>query len=63
MKMLGSDVELPSIFVLFEILFLSQEYVYRAAEEIEVAAKLVLQEAAVRLADVLRKVAEERKRW
>ena len=36
---------------------------YRAAEEIKVAAKLVLQEAAVWLADVLRKVAEERKRW
>ena len=29
------------------LLLLSQEYVYRAAEEIKVAAKLVLQEVAV----------------
>ena len=41
------------------MLFLSQVYLYRASEEVEVASELVLKEASVRLADVLRKVAEE----
>ena len=40
-------------------LFLSQVNLYRTAEEVEVASELVLKEASVRLADVLRKVAEE----
>ena len=43
-------------------LFLSQEYLYRATEEVKVRSELVFQEAAVRLADILRKVAEECKR-
>ena len=42
------------------MLFLSQVYLYRASEEVEVASELVLKEASVRLADILRKVAEER---
>ena len=50
------------LFIKFR-LFLSEEHLYRASEEIEVAAKLVLQEAAVRFADILRKVAEECERW
>ena len=40
-------------------LFLSQVDLYRTTEEVEVASELVLKEASVRLADVLRKVAEE----
>ena len=44
-------------------LFLSQEYLYRTSEEVEVRAQLVFQEAAIRLADILRKVAEECERW
>ena len=42
-------------------LFLSEEHLHRAAEEVELRAELVLQEAAVRLADILRQVAEEGK--
>ena len=45
------------------VLFLSEEHLNRAAKEIKVLTQLVLQEAAVRLADILRKVAEERERW
>ena len=33
---------------------------HRTSEEIEMSAKLVLQETTVRFADILRKVAEER---
>ena len=44
-------------------LFLSEEDLYRTSEEIEMRTKLVLKEAAVRLADVLRKITEECKRW
>ena len=40
-------------------LFLPQEYLYRTSEEIKVRAKLVLQESSVRLADILREIAEE----
>lgn len=36
------------------MLFLSEEYLYRASEEVEVRTELVLQEALVRIADVLR---------
>ena len=43
------------------MLFLSEEYVHRTAKEVEVRAQLVFQEAAIRLADVLWKVTEERK--
>ena len=32
---------------------------YRTSEEVELRTELVLQESSVRLADVLRKVAEE----
>ena len=42
------------------VLFLSQEYMHRTSEEVEMSAKLVLQETTVRFADILRKVAEER---
>ena len=42
------------------MLFLSEEDVYRASEEVELRAELVLQESSVRLAYVLRKIAEER---
>ena len=41
------------------VLFLSEEYLYRTSEEVEVRTELVLQEALVRIADVLRKVPEE----
>jgi hypothetical protein len=41
------------------LLLLSQEYLNRTSEEIEVASELVLEEAAIRFADVLREVAEE----
>ena len=41
------------------MLFLSEEYLYRASEEVEVTTEFILQEAAVRLANVLWKVAEE----
>ena len=44
---------------LLVMLFLSEEYLDRTAYEVEVRAELVLQEAAVRLTDVLRQVAEE----
>jgi hypothetical protein len=40
-------------------LFLSEEDMHRTSEEVEVGAELVLKEAAVRFADVLREVAEE----
>ena len=40
-------------------LFLSEEDMHRTSEEVEVGAELVLKEAAVRFADILRKVAEE----
>ena len=40
-------------------LLLSEEYLYRTSEEIEVRAQLVFEEASVRFADILRKVAEE----
>ena len=43
-------------------LFLSQEYLYRASEEVELASELVLQEPLVRVADILREIAEERER-
>ena len=33
-------------------LFLSQEYLHRAAEEVELASELVLQEPLVRVADI-----------
>ena len=42
------------------VLFLPEIYLYRTSEEIEVAPELVLEEAPVRLADILREVAEER---
>jgi hypothetical protein len=41
------------------VLFLSEEYLHRASEEVKVRTELVLQEALVWVADVLRKVAEE----
>lgn len=41
------------------MLFLPQEYLYRTSEEVEIAPEFVLQESSVRLADILRKVAEE----
>ena len=44
----------------FLMLFLSEENLHRAAEEIELAAQFVLKESLVWVADVLRKVAEER---
>ena len=40
------------------VLFLSEEDMHWTSEEIEVSAKLVLQESAIWLADILRKVAE-----
>ena len=43
-----------------ELLFLSEEDLHRTSQEVEVGAELVLKEAAVWVADVLRKVAEER---
>lgn len=43
-------------------LFLSEEDVHRTSEEVEVGAELVLKEAAVRFADVLREIAEESER-
>lgn len=42
------------------LLFLSQEDLYRNSVEVEVLPKPVLQEALVRLPDVLWKVTEER---
>jgi hypothetical protein len=39
---------------------LSEENLYRTSQEIEFAAELVLQEPLVRIADILRKIAEER---
>ena len=45
------------------VLFLSEEYLNRTSEEIKVLTQFVLKEAAVWLADILRKVAEERERW
>lgn len=42
------------------MLFLSEEDMYRASEEVELRAELVLQESSVWLADVLRQIAEER---
>ena len=41
------------------LLFLTEEDVDRAADEVELRAELVLQESSVWLADVLRQVAEE----
>ena len=49
--------------MLFFLLLLSEEDLYRATKEIEVSTELVLKEAAVRLTDILRKVAEECERW
>lgn len=40
-------------------LFLTEEDMYRTSEEIEVGTELVLQETAVRFADILREIAEE----
>ena len=40
-------------------LFLSEEYLYWTSEEVEVRTQLVFKESSVRLADILRKVAEE----
>ena len=45
------------------VLFLSEEYLYRTSEEVEVRTEFVLQEALVWVADVLWKVTEECKRW
>ena len=42
------------------VLFLSEEDLHRTSEEVEVCAELVLQESLVRIADILRQVAEER---
>jgi hypothetical protein len=42
------------------MLLLSQEDVHRTSEEIEFGAELILKEPPVRLADILRKIAEER---
>ena len=42
------------------VLFLPEINLYRTTEEIEVASEFVLKEPPVRLADVLRKIAEER---
>ena len=44
------------------MLFLSEINLYRATEEIEIAPELILKETSVRLADILRKVAEESER-
>ncbi len=44
-------------------LFLSQAHLYRTSQEIEVRAQFVFEEPPVRLADVLREVAEECERW
>jgi hypothetical protein len=41
------------------LLLLSQEYLYRTSEEVEVASELVFKESLVWFADILRKVAEE----
>ena len=41
-------------------LFLSEEDMHRASEEVEMRTELVFQESLVRVADILRKVAEER---
>ena len=43
-------------------LFLSQEHLHGTSEKIKLRAKLILKETPVRLADILRKIAEERKR-
>ena len=45
------------------VLFLSEEYLYRTSEEVEVRTEFVLQEALVWVADVLWKVTEECERW
>ena len=41
-------------------LFLSEEDLHRTSKEVELCAELVLKESSVRLADILRKIAEER---
>ena len=41
-------------------LFLSEEDLHRTSKEVELGAELVLKESSVRLADILRKIAEER---
>ena len=41
------------------VLFLSEEYLYRTSEEVKVRTELVLQEALVRVADILWKVTEK----
>ena len=41
-------------------LFLSEEDLYRTAQEVELRTQLVFKEAAVWFADILREVAEER---
>ena len=42
-------------------LFLSQEHLHRASQEVKITSKLVFKESSVRLADILRKIAEEDK--
>ena len=41
------------------LLFLSEEDVHRTADEVELRPEFVLKESSVRLADILRQVAEE----
>ena len=57
----GREISPFSLVYLIELL-LSEEHLYRASEEVEVTTEFILQEAAVRLANVLWKVAEECKR-
>ena len=57
----GPPAVQPWSFFIVCPLLLPQEHMYRAAEEIEIRTELVLKESSVRLAYVLRKIAEERK--
>ena len=57
----GGEIDLSAFNSnVFQTLFLSQENLYRATHEIELAAKLVLKEPLVWIAYILWKITEER---